>query len=120
MEKGGNKIRTVKRGDVFYADLGEGVGSEQSGVRPVVVIQNNVGNRFSPTVIIASITSKINKLKLPTHIRLGEYDGLIKGSIVLLEQIRAIDKERLREYRCTLSKEDLKRINEGILISLEL
>lgn len=120
MEKEENKIRRVKRGEVFYADLGEGIGSEQSGIRPVVVIQNDTGNKFSPTVIIASITSQLNKSKLPTHIKIGQYKGLDKGSIVLLEQIRVIDKKRLKEYRCTLSEEDIEKINKAILISLEL
>ena len=120
MKKEESKFKIVKRGEVFYADLGEGIGSEQSGIRPVVVIQNDIGNRFSPTVIIASITSKTNKTKLPTHINIGEYDGLDKGSMVLLEQIRAIDKKRLKEYRCTLSKDDLKKVDKGTLISLGL
>ena len=89
---------TVKRGDIFYADLSPVVGSEQGGVRPVLIIQNDVGNKYSPTIIAAAITSKINKAKMPTHIELSanEY-GLTKDSVILLEQIRTIDKRRLRE-----------------------
>ena len=88
----------VKRGDIFYADLSPVVGSEQGGVRPVLVVQNDVGNKFSPTVIISAITSQINKAKLPTHIEINADDyGLAKDSVILLEQIRTIDKKRLRE-----------------------
>ena len=89
---------TVKRGDIYYADLSPVVGSEQGGIRPVLIIQNDVGNKYSPTVIAAAITSRINKAKMPTHIELSanEY-GLNKDSVILLEQIRTIDKRRLRE-----------------------
>ena len=93
---------TVKRGDIFYADLSPVVGSEQGGTRPVLIVQNDMGNRHSPTVIAAAITSQMNKAKLPTHIELtGRNVGLTKDSVVLLEQIRTIDKRRLREQaRC--------------------
>lgn len=88
----------IKRGDIFYADLSPVVGSEQGGVRPVLIVQNDVGNRFSPTVIAAAITSQQEKAKLPTHIQLGTVNsGLLKDSVVLLEQIRTIDKRRLKE-----------------------
>ena len=88
----------IKRGDMFYADLSPVVGSEQGGVRPVLVIQNNVGNKYSPTVIVSAITSKLNKSKLPTHIELGSEEfGLKSDSIILTEQIRTIDKSRLKE-----------------------
>lgn len=88
----------VKRGDIFYADLSPVVGSEQGGIRPVIVIQNNIGNKYSPTVIIAAITSQINKAKLPTHVEISSEDyGLNKDSVVLLEQIRTLDKRRLKE-----------------------
>jgi mRNA interferase MazF len=88
----------IKRGDVFYADLSPVVGSEQGGVRPVLVIQNDIGNKYSPTIIIAAITSQINKAKLPTHVEItGQEYGLPKDSVILLEQIRTIDKKRLRE-----------------------
>lgn len=88
----------VKRGDVFYADLSPVVGSEQGGVRPVLVIQNDIGNKYSPTVIIAAVTSQINKAKLPTHIEIsGDEYGLNKDSVILAEQVRTIDKRRLKE-----------------------
>lgn len=87
----------VKRGDIFYADLSPVVGSEQGGVRPVLVVQNDIGNKYSPTVIIAAITSQMNKVKLPTHVEVSAEFGLPKNSVVLLEQIRTIDKKRLRE-----------------------
>ena len=89
---------TVRRGDIFYADLSPVVGSEQGGIRPVIIIQNDMGNKYSPTVICAAITSQINKAKLPTHIEISaEKYGLVKDSVILLEQIRTIDKKRLRE-----------------------
>lgn len=112
---------TVKRGDIFYADLSPVVGSEQGGVRPVLIIQNDVGNRYSPTVICAAITSQINKAKLPTHIEIdcGKY-SLVKDSVVLLEQIRTIDKKRLREKIGHLDASLMKKINKAILVSMGL
>lgn len=93
-----NDTTDSKRGDIFYADLSPVVGSEQGGIRPVIVIQNNIGNKYSPTVIIAAITSQINKAKLPTHVEISSEDyGLNKDSVVLLEQIRTLDKRRLKE-----------------------
>ena len=108
----------VKRGDIFYADLSPVVGSEQGGVRPVLIIQNDVGNKYSPTVIVAAITSQINKAKLPTHIELNanEY-GLIKDSVVLMEQVRTIDKKRLKEKIGHINDELLFKIDEALTIS---
>ena len=111
----------IRRGDIFYADLSPVVGSEQGGVRPVLVIQNNVGNRHSPTVICAAITSKMNKAKLPTHIALSSaVYALPKDSVVLLEQIRTIDKQRLREKLCCLDDTMMRRVDRSLLISLGL
>ena len=111
----------IKRGDIFYADLRPVVGSEQGGVRPVLIIQNDIGNRHSPTVICAAITSKMNKAKLPTHVEIdaGRYD-IIKDSVILLEQLRTIDKKRLKDKVCHLDSEIMGKVNEGLLISLEL
>lgn len=111
----------VKRGDVFYADLSPVIGSEQGGVRPVVVIQNDIGNKYSPTIIISAITSQINKAKLPTHVEiLGQEHGLPKDSVVLLEQIRTIDKKRLREKIGRFDKEMMRYIDDALKISLGL
>ena len=109
----------VKRGDIYYADLRPVVGSEQGGVRPVLIIQNDMGNRYSPTVICAAITSKMNKAKLPTHIALNSEDyGIVKDSVILLEQVRTIDKSRLREKVCHLDESVMRRINQGLEVSL--
>ncbi len=112
---------TVKRGDIFYADLSPVVGSEQGGIRPVLIIQNDVGNRYSPTVICAAVTSQINKAKLPTHIEIDccKY-SLVKDSVVLLEQIRTIDKKRLREKIGHLDMGLMKKIDKALLISIGL
>jgi mRNA interferase MazF len=107
----------VKRGDLYYADLSPVVGSEQGGIRPVLVVQNDVGNRYSPTVIAAAITSQMNKTKLPTHVDLQGY-GLPKNSVVLLEQIRTLDKKRLKEKIGELSGDMMTRVNESLLVSL--
>lgn len=108
----------VKRGDIFYADLSPVIGSEQGGIRPVLVVQNDIGNKFSPTVICAAITSKINKAKLPTHVEIDatEYE-LVKNSVILLEQIRTIDKKRLKEKICHLDNELMKQVDKGLKIS---
>ena len=108
----------VKRGDIYYADLSPVIGSEQGGIRPVLIIQNDVGNKYSPTVIAAAITSQINKAKMPTHIELSasEY-GLYKDSVILLEQIRTIDKKRLREKVAHLDKKLMKTVDEALSIS---
>lgn len=111
----------VKRGDVYFADLSPVVGSEQGGFRPVLIIQNNIGNRFSPTVIVAAITAQIQKAKLPTHVEIpaSEY-GMERDSVVLLEQIRTLDKQRLTEKITHLDEDLMKRVNEALQISLGL
>ena len=110
---------TVKRGELYYADLSPVVGSEQGGVRPVLVVQNDVGNKYSPTVIAAAVTSKINKAKLPTHIELPSSSyGLQKDSVILLEQIRTLDKRRLKERIGELSVSTMTMVDKAILISL--
>ena len=111
----------IKRGDIFYADLRPVVGSEQGGIRPVLIIQNNVGNRHSPTVICAAITSKMNKAKLPTHVELdAEICHMVKDPVILLEQLRTIDKKRLRDKVCHLDGIIIKKIDDALKISLEL
>ena len=112
---------THLRGDMYYADLGKGIGSEQEGYRPVVIIQNNVGNKHSPTVIIASITSKRDaKAKLPTHYLIGAEDGLEMPSLVLLEQLRTIDKRRLSSFIGHLSEKHIQGINHALAVSVGL
>ena len=109
----------IKRGELYFADLSPVVGSEQGGIRPILVVQNDVGNRYSPTVIAAAITSKLTKAKLPTHIELPALVyGLPKDSVVLLEQIRTIDKQRLREKIGELPLNLMDKVNQGLLISL--
>ena len=109
----------VKRGDVYFADLSPVVGSEQGGIRPVLVIQNDVGNKYSPTVIVSAITSQLSKAKLPTHIELSSSDyHLPKNSVVLLEQIRTLDKRRLKEKITVIDEAKMKEINKALLISL--
>ena len=111
----------VTRGDVYYADLNPVVGSEQGGVRPVLVIQNNIGNKYSPTIIVAAITSKIEKAKLPTHVEIpADRSKLNRDSVVLLEQIRTIDKKRLKRRVTHLNDNILKRVDEAVEISLGL
>ena len=111
----------MKRGDIYYADLRPVVGSEQVGVRPVLIIQNDIGNRYSPTVICAAITSRMNKAKLPTHVEIdaGKYQ-IVKNSVVLLEQIRTIDKQRLKDMVCHVDKKLMTKVDEALRISLEL
>lgn len=112
---------TVKRGDIFYADLSPVVGSEQGGVRPVLIVQNDTGNKHSPTVIAAAITSQTSKAKLPTHINIaGGSVGLSKDSIILLEQVRTIDKRRLREHMGKLDDEHMALVDDAIAVSLGL
>lgn len=111
----------IRRGDIFYADLSPVVGSEQGGVRPVLIVQNDIGNKYSPTVIASAITSQINKAKLPTHIELCAQDyGLPKDSVILLEQIRTIDKKRLREKIGHLDDELMERVNDALGVSFGL
>ncbi len=111
----------VRRGDIYYADLSPVVGSEQGGIRPVLIIQNDIGNKHSPTVICAAITSKMNKAKLPTHVEIdSKRYHIVKNSVVLLEQIRTIDKKRLRELVCRVDKQLMVKIDEALKISFEL
>ncbi len=112
----------VKRGDIFWADLGNsGGGCEQGGVRPVVILQNNIGNRYSPTVIVAAITSQSNKAKLPTHVEISSQEyGLNKDSLILLEQIRTLDKRRLKGYVSTLSTTDMENVDRALGVSIEI
>jgi mRNA interferase MazF len=112
---------TVKRGDIYYADLSPVVGSEQGGIRPVLIVQNDVGNKYSPTVIAAAITSQQDKTKLPTHIKVdASLSGLAKNSIVLLEQVRTIDKQRLKEKMGSLDVGSMDKINQALSVSFGL
>lgn len=111
----------MRRGDVYYADLRPVIGSEQGGIRPVLIVQNDVGNRHSPTVICAAITSRMNKAKLPTHIELSASRyHMVKDSVILLEQLRTIDKKRLKDKICHLDASIMEQVNEALCISLEL
>ena len=111
----------VKRGDIFYADLSPVIGSEQGGIRPVIIIQNDIGNKYSPTVIVAAITSQINKAKLPTHVEISSEEyGLNRDSVVLLEQIRTLDKKRLKERIGHMTENDMRKVDKSLLISLNL
>ena len=111
----------IRRGDIYYADLRPVVGSEQGGVRPVLIIQNDVGNKHSPTVICAAITSRMNKAKLPTHVELNTRRcAMIKDSVILLEQLRTIDKQRLKEKICHIDEELQQRLDEALMVSLEM
>lgn len=111
----------IKRGDIFYADLRPVVGSEQGGIRPVLIVQNDTGNKHSPTVIIAAITSRMTKAKLPTHVWIdsNKYD-MIKDSVILLEQLRTIDKTRLKDKVCHLDNEIIVKVDQALLASLEI
>lgn len=114
-------MMTIRRGDIFYADLRPVVGSEQGGIRPVLIVQNDVGNRHSPTVICAAITSQMHKAKLPTHVELDSTKyALVKDSVVLLEQLRTIDKKRLKDKVCHLDQQILDKVDKALEISLEL
>lgn len=110
---------TIKRGDIFYADLSPVVGSEQGGIRPILVVQNDVGNRYSPTIIASAITSQLTKAKLPTHIEVesGQF-GLPRDSVILLEQIRTLDKRRLKAKLGSLDDRTMNRVDKALLISL--
>ena len=115
-----NRVQ-VRRGDIYYADLRPVVGSEQGGIRPVLIIQNDVGNRHSPTVICAAITSRMNKAKLPTHVELDVRKcQIVKNSVILLEQIRTIDKQRLKDMVCHLDKGIMNKVDEALKVSFEL
>lgn len=111
----------IRRGDIYYANLNPVIGSEQGGLRPVLILQNDIGNAYSPTTIVAAITSKIKRAKLPTHIELkSSRDQLEKDSVILLEQLRTIDKQRLRERICHLDDEIMAKVNIALEISLSL
>jgi mRNA interferase MazF len=110
----------INRGDLYYADLNPVVGSEQGGIRPVLIIQNDVGNRHSPTVIVAAITSKAMKATLPTHCLLSVESGLDRDSVALLEQIRTIDKRRLKEHIGALGKDDMQTVDKALAVSVGL
>ena len=111
----------IKRGDIYYADLRPVIGSEQGGVRPVLIIQNDTGNRHSPTVICAAITSRMNKAKLPTHIELNAARyHMVKDSVILLEQLRTIDKTRLKDRICHLDSDIMEKVGRALQISLDL
>lgn len=113
--------KTIKRGDIYYAELNPVIGSEQGGTRPVLIISNDIGNRHSPTVIVAAITSRVHtKAKLPTHTAIRDFEGLNKDSIILLEQIRTIDKKRLQEYIGMLSESEMARVDKALAISVSL
>ncbi len=116
-----SKPLQIRRGDVFYADLSPVIGSEQGGVRPVLILQNDVGNKYSPTVIVSAITSQIEKAKLPIHVELdGETYGLERDSVILLEQVRTIDKRRLRERVTHLGRDIMRQVDDALMISLGL
>ena len=109
----------IKRGELYYADLSPVIGSEQGGVRPILIVQNDTGNKYSPTIIAAAVTSQLGKAKLPTHIELSANEfGLNKDSVILLEQIRTLDKRRLKERIGELSQTTMKKVNVALLISL--
>jgi len=111
----------VKRGDVYFADLSPVVGSEQGGVRPVLIIQNDIGNRFSPTVIVSAITAQIQKAKLPTHVEIdAETHGFDRNSVILLEQLRTIDKQRLTDKITHLDEDTMRKVDDALQISLGL
>ena len=110
-----------KRGEIFYADLSPVIGSEQGGIRPVIIIQNDIGNRYSPTVVVAAITSQINKAKLPTHVEISSEEyGLNRDSVVLLEQRRTLDKRRLKEKIGHMTEGDMRKVNKALIICLDL
>lgn len=109
----------VKRGEMYYADLSPVIGSEQGGIRPILIVQNDIGNKYSPTIIAAAVTSRLNKARLPTHIELiSETYGLPKDSVVLLEQLRTLDKKRLKDKIGLLDNETMEKVNKALLISL--
>lgn len=110
----------VQRGEIYYADLSPVVGSEQGGIRPVLILQNNVGNKYSPTIIVAAITTKVGKLKLPTHVDVASDRGLEKDSVVLLEQLRTIDKQRIKDKITQLKKDKMAEVDEALKISVGL
>ena len=111
----------IRKGDIFFADLSPVVGSEQGGIRPVLVVQNDVGNRFSPTIIVAAVTSQLKKANLPTHVPIhAARSGLDRHAVVLLEQLRTIDKHRIMQYLGKLDEKEMAGVDEALLVSLEL
>ena len=112
------KERHILRGDIYYADLRPAVGSEQNGIRPVLIVQNNVGNRHSPTVIAAAITSRRTKTKLPTHVCVGKVPGMHSGSLILLEQIRTLDKSRLLDYVGSVPLNTMREVDRALQVSI--
>lgn len=110
----------ILRGELYYADLSPVIGSEQGGVRPVLIVQNDIGNKYSPTVIVAAITSQLNKAKLPTHIEVGTTYGLSKDSVILLEQLRTLDKRRLQEKIGELDNIKLRQVDNALRISISV
>lgn len=112
-------MREIKRGDIYKADLSPVVGSEQGGIRPVVIVQNDMGNRYSPTIIVVPITTRLNKKNLPTHTKINN-SSLLKESIALMEQIRTIDKSRLIEFMGVLNESEMNRITEALRISIDI
>ncbi len=110
--------RRIQRGDIYHADLRPAVGSEQDGIRPVLIIQNNMGNKYSPTVIAAAITSRRTKARIPTHVLVGEVPGMFPDSTIMLEQLRTLDKSRLLEYIGTADQETMQQVDEAFCISV--
>ncbi len=108
----------IKRGELYYADLSPVVGSEQGGVRPVLIVQNNIGNKYSPTIIAVAVTSQMNKAKLPTHIEIDTTSGLPKDSVILAEQVRTLDKRRLKDRIGALDNKAMEKVNNALLVSL--
>lgn len=111
--------KQIKRGEIYFADLSPVVGSEQGGIRPVLVVQNDTGNKFSPTIIVVAITSQLAKAKIPTHVEISAKESLLpKDSVILAEQVRTIDKRRLKEKICELDANKMRKVNIALLISL--
>lgn len=110
--------RKVRRGDIYHADLRPAVGSEQDGIRPVLIVQNNMGNQYSPTVIVAAITSRRTKARIPTHVLVGDVPGLFPDSTIMLEQLRTLDKSRLLEYIGTADQETMRQVDAAFCISV--
>ena len=108
----------IKRGELYYADLSPVVGSEQGGVRPVLIVQNNIGNKYSPTILAVAVTSQMNKAKLPTHIEIDTTSGLPKDSVILAEQVRTLDKRRLKDRIGALDNKVMEKVNNALLVSL--
>lgn len=114
-------MRSIYRGNLYYADLESVIGSEQGGIRPVLIVQNNIGNKYSPTALIAPITSRITeKSNIPTHIFIEAFDGITHASIILIEQVRVVDKQRLKSFLGRLNIEKMKEVNDALIIAFEI